>query len=228
VVLTKIAESPPTNAGEVRAIVDCPIGDGLIVKASGIFQKNGTTLLRWPTDIDQLLESADVRGAKWILGKYLAVLVRNSGVYLLNQQGQLVVSFTVNSGLGDCVALGEDRDGGLWLIGDTEITRIQCAIEATEFDYELGLPKGWITGVSRYQGKIYTTTQHGFYVLKAAEDPSESPHFLRFGDLQERFFGIAVNGSTACAISDLARPNAVCWGWPGLAVSSGQESIAAL
>jgi hypothetical protein len=35
----KIAESPPTNAGEVRAIVDCPIGDGLIVRPSGIFRK---------------------------------------------------------------------------------------------------------------------------------------------------------------------------------------------
>jgi signal transduction histidine kinase len=199
----KIAESPPTNAGEVRAIVDCPIGDGLIVKASGIFQKNGTTLLRWPTDIDQLLKSSAVRSAKWILDKYLAVLVQNSGVYLLNQQGQLVVSFTVNSGLGDGVALGEDRDGGLWVIADTEITRIQCAIEATEFDHELGLPKGWITAVTRYQGKIYTTTQHGVYVLKAAEDASESPHFFRFGDLHDRFFGIAVNGSTAFAISDL-------------------------
>jgi signal transduction histidine kinase/ActR/RegA family two-component response regulator len=183
--------------------VDCPIGDGLIVKASGIFQKNGTTLLRWPTDIDQLLKSSAVRSAKWILDKYLAVLVQNSGVYLLNQQGQLVVSFTVNSGLGDGVALGEDRDGGLWVIADTEITRIQCAIEATEFDHELGLPKGWITAVTRYQGKIYTTTQHGVYVLKAAEDASESPHFIRFGDLHDRFFGIAVNGSTAFAISDL-------------------------
>ncbi|HEX4201231.1 MAG TPA: histidine kinase dimerization/phospho-acceptor domain-containing protein, partial [Chthoniobacterales bacterium] len=200
----KIAESPPTSAGEVRAIVDCPIGDGLIVEASGIFQKNGTTLLRWPTDIDQLLKSSAVRSAKWILDKYLAVLVQNSGVYLLNQQGQLIVSFTVNSGLGDAIALGEDRDGGLWVLADTEITRIQCAIQATEFDHELGLPKGWITGVIRYQGKIYTTTQHGVYVLKAAEDASESPHFFRFGDLHDRFFGIAVNGSAAFAMSDLS------------------------
>jgi signal transduction histidine kinase/outer membrane protein assembly factor BamB len=200
----KIAASPPSNGGEVRAIVDCPIGDGLIVKASAIFQKNGTTLLRWPTDIDQLLKGSAVRSAKWILDKYLAVLVQNSGVYLLNQQGQLVVSFTVNSGLGEGVALGEDRDGGLWVIADTEITRIQCAIEATEFDHELGLPKGWITALTRYQGKIYATTQHGVYVLKAAEGASESPHFFRFGDLHDRFFGIAVNGSTAVAISDLS------------------------
>jgi signal transduction histidine kinase/CheY-like chemotaxis protein len=199
----KIAESPPANAGEVREIVDCPIGDGLIVKASGIFQKNGPTLWPWPTDIDQLVKSSGVRCAEWILDKYLAVLVQNSGVYLLNQQGQLVVSFTVNSGLGDAIKLGQDRDGGLWAIADTEITRIQCAIEATEFDHELGLPKGWITGVTRYQGKIYTTTQHGVYVLKATEDVSDCPHFFRFGNLHDRFYGISVNGSSAFAISDL-------------------------
>jgi len=199
----KIAESPTTSAGDVRAIVDCPIGDGLIVETSGIFQKNGTTLLRWPTDIDQLLKSSAVRSAKWILNKYLAVLVQNNGVYLLNQQGQLVVNFTVNNGLGYGVALGEDRDGGLWVIADTEITRIECAIQATKFDHELGLPKGWITGVTRYQGKVYTATQHGVYVLKAAEDASESPYFFQFGDLHDRFFGIAANGLTAFAIGDL-------------------------
>jgi len=52
----KIAESPPTNAGAVRAIVDCPIGDGLIVRQSGIFQKTGATLVPWRTDIDSLLK----------------------------------------------------------------------------------------------------------------------------------------------------------------------------
>jgi signal transduction histidine kinase/CheY-like chemotaxis protein len=200
----KIAESPPTNAGEVRVIVDCPIGDGLIVRSSAIFRKTGATLVPWPTDIDLLLKNSAILSAKWILGKYLAVLVQNSGVYLLNQEGQLVESFTVNSGLANGEALGEDRDGGLWVGADTEITRIQCAIGYTEFDHELGLPKGWITGVTRYQGKIYTATQHGVYVLKAAEDASESPHFLRFEDRHDRFFGIAVSGSTAFAISDLA------------------------
>jgi hypothetical protein len=185
--------------------LDCPIGDGLILRESGVFRKTGATLLHWPTDIDQLLKSSAILSAKWTLDKYLAVLVQNSGVYLLNQQGQLVVSFTVNSGLGDGEALGEDRDGGLWVSGDTEITRIQCAIGCTEFDQALGLPKGWITGITRYLGRIYATTQHGVYVLKAAGDAYESPHFLRFGDLHERFFGIAVNGSTAFAVSDLLR-----------------------
>jgi signal transduction histidine kinase/ActR/RegA family two-component response regulator len=197
----KIAESPPFNAGNVRAIVDCPIGNGLIVEASGIFQKNEGTLLRWPTEIDGLLKSSGIYSARWILDKYLAILVQDRGVYLLNRQGQLVENFTVDSGLADGVALGEDRDGGLWVIADTEITRIQCAVGVTQFDRELGLPKGWITGVSRHLGKVYTTTQHGIYVLKAAEDASESPHFFRFGDLRDRFFGIATNNSTGFAIT---------------------------
>jgi signal transduction histidine kinase/CheY-like chemotaxis protein len=200
----KIAEPPVTNAGEVRAIVDCPVGDGLIVRSSRIFRKTGATLVPWPTDIDPLLKDSVIFNAKWILGKYLAVLIQNRGVYLLNQEGRLIESFTVNSGLADAgfLTAGEDRDGGLWVGTDTEITRIHCAIGYTEFDHELGLPKGFVTGVARYQGKIYTTTQHGVYVLKAAEDALEFPHFVPLGDRNDRFFGITINGASAYAFSD--------------------------
>jgi hypothetical protein len=59
-----------------------------------------------------------------------------------------------------CATLGKDRDGGLWVGTDTEITRVQCGSGYTEFDHELGLPKGFVTDVGRYQGKIYTATQH--------------------------------------------------------------------
>jgi signal transduction histidine kinase/ActR/RegA family two-component response regulator len=195
----KIAESPPTNAGAVRAIVDCPIGDGLIVRQSGIFQKIGATLVPWRTDIDSLLKTSVIFYAKWILGKYLAVLVQNNGVYLLDKEGHLVESFTVDAGFE---TTGEDRDGGLWVCTDTEITRIQCGAGCTEFDHELGLPKGFITGVGRYQGKVYTTTQHGVYVLKAAENGAEAAHFVRFGDRNDRFFGMTVSDSTAFAMSE--------------------------
>src|SRR5258707_786599 len=203
---TKIAESPSTDSGNVLAIVDSPIGDVLIVRSLGIFRKTGATLVPWPTDIDSLLKTAHIFRAKWILGNYLAVLVQNTGVYLLDRQGHLVESLTLDSGLADAgfEARGEDRDGGLWVGTDTEITRIQFAVGYTEFDHELGLPKGFVTGVTRYQGKIYAATQHGVYVLKAAQDASESSQFLRFGDQSDRFFGITVSGPTAFAISDLA------------------------
>jgi signal transduction histidine kinase/ActR/RegA family two-component response regulator len=199
----KIADSPSSEAGDVRAMMECPGGDRLIVRSSGIYRKSGATFARWSTDIDPLLKSAPILGAKWILSRYLAVLLKNSGVYLLNQEGRLIVSFTVNSGLGEGETLGEDQEGGLWVGADTQITRIECAIECTEFDRELGLPKGWVTGVTRFQGEIYAATQHGVYVLKAAGDASESPHFVRFGDRTDRFFGIAIGGSTAFAVSDI-------------------------
>ena len=202
----KIAEAPSANAGEVRRIVDCPIGDGLIVRSSGIFQKTGATLAPWPTDIDPLLTSSVISDAQWVLGKYLAVLVLNSGVYLLNEEGHLVESFTVTGGLADAgfLAAGEDRDGGFWLCTDTEITRLQCTSRYTEFDHELGLPKGFVGGVVRYRGRIYAATQRGVYVLKAAEAAPESAHFLPFGDRNERFFGITISGSTAYVFSDSA------------------------
>ena len=201
---SKIADSHDSDAGDVQAIVDWPMGVALIVRSSGFFQKIGAELVPWPTDIDSLVKSSPIFRAKLILGRHLAVFIGNSGIYLLNQEGRLVESLTVDGGLADAgfEAFGEDRDGGLWVGTDTEITRIQFGIGYSEFDYELGLPKGFVTGVIRYQGRIYTTTQHGVFVLKAAEEPQDSSHFLRFGDRTDRFLGIALSGLNAFAISD--------------------------
>jgi signal transduction histidine kinase/CheY-like chemotaxis protein len=200
----KIAEAPLTNASGIRAIVDCPIGDGLVVRSSGIFEKINATLVPWKTDIDTLLKGSVIFQAKWILNKYLAVLVQNSGVYLLDQEGHLVESFAVSNGLPDAgfEATGEDRDGGLWVCTDTEVIRIQCGAGYTEFDHELGLPKGFVNIVDGYQGKVYAATQHGLYVLKASEGVSQPAHFVRFGDLNDRFYELVVTGSSVYAISE--------------------------
>ena len=200
----KIAEAPPTKASEIQSIVDSPIGDGLVVKSSGIFEKINRTLVPWKTDIDALLKSSAIFQAKWILNKYLAVLVQNRGVYLLDQEGHLAENFAVSNGLPDAgfEATGEDREGGLWVCTDTEIIRIQCGAGYTEFDDELGLPKGFVNSVARYQGKVYTATQHGLYVRKASEDVSQPAHFVRFGDLNDRFFELVVTGSAVYAISE--------------------------
>jgi signal transduction histidine kinase/CheY-like chemotaxis protein/ligand-binding sensor domain-containing protein len=199
----QIAEPPPINARQPVAIVDCPIGDGLVARKSGIFQKTGASLVPWKTDIDSLLKSTGIFYAKWIQGEYLAVLVQNIGVFLLNQEGHLVENLTINTGLADAgfETTGEDRDGGLWVCTDTEIIRMQSGAGCTKFDHELGLPKGFISGVVRYQGKVYTATQHGVYVLQTAQDGSEATRFVPFGDRQERFYGMRVSGSMAFALS---------------------------
>jgi signal transduction histidine kinase/CheY-like chemotaxis protein len=200
------AECPVTNGGAVRAIVDCPIDDGLIVKSSGIFRRRGSTLLPWKTDIDALLGHSKIFRAKWILNKYLAVLVEGSGIYLLDREGNLVESFTTDSGLADAgfhdTAIGEDQDGGLWVGTDTDIIRVRCGTGFTEFDHELGLPRGFVTDLARYQGKILATTEHGLYVLNPAPNASQLPHFSRFGDNHERFLGLTVSGSNAYAMGE--------------------------
>jgi signal transduction histidine kinase/ActR/RegA family two-component response regulator len=200
----KIVEAAPTNAGGIRSLVDCPIGDGLVVRSAGIFVKINAALAPWKTDIDALLKGSAIFQAKWILGKYLAVLVQNRGVYLLDHEGHLVESFTISSGLPDAgfEATGEDRDGGLWVCTDTEITRIQFGAGYTEFDHELGLPRGFVNIVTGHQGKVYAATQVGLYVLKASEEVSQPARFVRFGDLNERFFGLTVKASTVYAISE--------------------------
>jgi signal transduction histidine kinase/CheY-like chemotaxis protein len=197
----QILQAPSADAGPVRAIIDCPIQDGLIVTRSRIFQKAGPNLVPWKSEIDSLLNRFEIYDAKWVQDKYLVVLLQNSGVYLLDRDGRVIGSFTPDNGLEDAGfrALGEDRDGGLWICSDTVITRIQCDVGCTEFDHQMGLPRGFIDGVVRYQGKIYADTGHGVYKLETADQ--QPPHFIPFGDRNERFYGMKATSSSAIAIS---------------------------
>jgi signal transduction histidine kinase/CheY-like chemotaxis protein len=201
--LKQILQSPSLDAGPVRAIIDCPIQDGLIVMRSRIFQKAGSTLVPWNSEIDSLLNRFEIYDAKWVQDKYLVVLLQNSGVYLLDREGRLVGSFTPDNGLEDAGfrALSEDRDGGLWICSDTVITRIQCDPGCTEFDHQMGLPRGFIDGVVRHQGRIYADTGHGVYTLKTADPSGYPPRFIPFGDRNERFYGMKATSSNAFAIS---------------------------
>ena len=200
----KIAQAPFPDLGPVRAIVDCPIDEGLVVSRSGIFRKIGFVLSPWKSEIDPLLKRFQVYDAEWLLNKYVVIVLQNSGVYLLDRKGHLVGSLTLSNGLEDAGlrAVAQDRDGGLWICSDSEITRLQCETGCTEFDHQVGLPRGIITGVARYQGTIYITSSQGIYLLKKANQMGEVSRFIPFGDRDERFYGIKVSNSGAFASCD--------------------------
>jgi hypothetical protein len=195
----RIVEAPEKDAGVVRAIVDCPVGEGLVIKQTGIFQKIGSNLVPWRTNIDSSLEGSVIFGARWILGKYLAILVQNRGMFLVDGEGHFVESFTIDGGLPDAgfQAAGEDRDGGLWACTNTRIYRIQFGAGCTVFDHESGLPGGSIGEVVRYQGKVYAGTQRGVYVLQTDANTAEASHFVPFGDRDVPVNGITITPSAA-------------------------------
>src|SRR5258707_1825686 len=58
--VTRIAESPSTDAGNVLAIVDCPIRGVLIVRSFGIFLENRGSLVPGPTDIGSFVQSGRI------------------------------------------------------------------------------------------------------------------------------------------------------------------------
>lgn len=200
----KIAEAPEKDAGAIRAIVDCPIGDGLVIRQTGIFQKIGSNLVPWKTNVDSSLEGSRIFGARWILGKYLAILVQNRGIFLVDGRGHLVESFTIDNGLPDAgfEAAGEDRDEGLWTCSNTRIYRIQFGSGCTVFDHESGLPGGSIGEVVRYQGKIYAGTQRGVYALRTNANTAGASHFVPFGDRDVPINGITITQSAAFAFGD--------------------------
>jgi signal transduction histidine kinase/CheY-like chemotaxis protein/streptogramin lyase len=195
----EIAKASEGDLGAVGAIIDCPIGDGLVVKQTGIFKKTGSNLVPWRTNIDSSLGNPTIFSARWILGKYLAIVVRNQGIFLVDEKGHLVESFTIKNGLTDAdfQAVGEDREGGFWACSNTRIYRIQFGSGCTVFDHESGLPGGSIGEVVRFQGKVYAGTQRGVYVLQTEAGTAEASRFVPFSDRDASVNGIIIGSNAA-------------------------------
>jgi hypothetical protein len=64
------------------------------------------------------------------------------------------------------------------------------------------VPKGFVNVVAKYQGKVCTATEHRLYILKTDEDVAQPAHFVPFGGLNDRFFGLTVSDSTTYAVSE--------------------------
>jgi len=67
-----------------------------------------------------------------------------------------------------------DRAGGLWVVGDTSLTRINPNRSISVFDHENGLPKSIVAATVRYGGYLYAATWNGLYRLEpCGERPSQ-------------------------------------------------------
>jgi CheY-like chemotaxis protein len=78
-----------------------------------------------------------------------------------------------------------DRAGGLWVIGDTNLTRINPKRSISVFDHENGLPKSYVAGTVRYGGDLYAATGNGLYRLEAGgggQDPAQFRKVLGITD----------------------------------------------
>ncbi|TVR48884.1 MAG: hypothetical protein EA425_13580, partial [Puniceicoccaceae bacterium] len=104
----------------------------------------------------------------------LALGTVRSGLYIIDEEGHLRAHFTTREGLPEDSVhrIVPDPAGGLWLVQDKGITRLEYPGPVVYYNEYSGLP-GPGTAVVRHQGRIYTATTSGLFRLTEQPLPGQ-------------------------------------------------------
>jgi len=149
----------------------------LVTRERGIFELRESRIVPFETDADDLFtKESSVDLAIPISRNLFVVGVQRQGLVFLDAAGHIQQTFLEEDGLptGVLLDLRLDRAGGLWVVGDTSLTRINPNRSISVFDHENGLPKSIVAATVRYGGYLYAATWNGLYRLEpCGERPSQ-------------------------------------------------------
>jgi signal transduction histidine kinase/CheY-like chemotaxis protein len=151
----------------------------LVTREKGVFEYSESGVAPFKTDADDLFTKESYVDYAIPISKGRFVIgVQRRGLVFLDAAGHIQETFLEENGLptGALNDLRRDRAGGLWVVGDTKLTRINPNRSISVFDQENGLPKAYTAATIRFGGYLYAVTGHGLYRLEpgnGAEAPAQ-------------------------------------------------------
>ncbi len=138
-------------------------------RADGLFLADGTSVVRFPTEVDGWLRTMDLyRGAE-LPDDTIALATTGGGMAIIDRQGRLLQHLDAASGVGDSLYyVFPDRQGALWLGMDGGIARVETPSPVSLFDRTSGLAGGSVSYIHRHAGILYAATSRGVYYLDAS------------------------------------------------------------
>lgn len=161
------ADSQLLRESKVSRAVDLPGGDTLLLTPDrGIFRLQGSEVQPFPTD--PICRSGRLMAGALVAPDMLALAVRGRGLAFIDLAGRLVGTFLEENGFPDTAMLNlvTDRDGGLWVCGETGLTRVVLKPDYQFFDSLNGLGRGKVNDVRRYRGTVYAAAKDGLFRLE--------------------------------------------------------------
>jgi hypothetical protein len=176
--LVPVLDDPALRETTVIGAIELAKGKVLLVtREKGIFELRGSRIVPFETDADDLfIKESYVDQAIPISRNLFVIGVQRQGLVFLDAAGHIQQTFLEEDGLpnGALNDLRLDRAGGLWVFGDTSLTRINPNRSISVFDHENGLPKSYVAATVRYGGYLYALTGNGLYRLESCgERPSQ-------------------------------------------------------
>lgn len=206
--LVPVVDDPRLRTTVVYQVVEPVSGMILLLtKEHGIFRLKQNGIESFRTDIDPLLARYAIQWASCLPGPYIAMAIDQHGVALLDCQGRLCSVLFQDSGLPDpnILNLGSDRSGGLWICGNSGLTRVQIMPGISFFDAQNGLPRSAVYNLKRFRGQLYAATWDGLFGLEEATAET----------LPSRFRKIPGPTTPIIALADVGT-ELLAGGWKGL------------
>lgn len=137
----------------------------IATERNGLFiLREGEGITAWPTAVDSQLQDYQINRMIRLRSGHLAIGTILDGVFILDQQGQLVYHLNKESGLQNNTVLGlwEDHNGNLWLALDKGINLLLLS-QALNFYPDVSGKLGTVYTAKLFQGQLYIGTNQGLY-----------------------------------------------------------------
>ncbi len=138
----------------------------------GLLLFDGIDIQPFPTAVDSDLKESQVYSVQKVNEGMYAIATRKKGVFVINQQGELLGNFTTAHGLptNEILKVFLDAQKGLWLLSMNGIVRLEINGPVTFLSHRLGID-GTVQKMIRYEGKLYVGTSVGLYCLEEGTAP---------------------------------------------------------
>ncbi|MFM9952169.1 MAG: ATP-binding protein [Saprospiraceae bacterium] len=133
---------------------------------NGLFLYDGASLVRFATEVDELLRQAHIFCAIRLSNGQYALGTMQRGIVIIDAAGKLRKHLEEAGGLQDdaVLSLYEDRQHALWAGMQVGIARVETGSPLRYFDERQGI-RGSIWDMLRHEGRLYFASIMGLFYL---------------------------------------------------------------
>ncbi len=157
----------------VSGVISINLYELLVTTARhGIFVTDKAQVKPWNTKLNVLFSNTFINCALLLSNGNIALGTQHSGVYIVNQNGEILLHLDKKRGLlsHTILSLYEDENQNLWVGLNNGISFVELKSPFRQINEEVGLPG---TGYAALQtgGKLYLGTNNGLYTSKGNNPP---------------------------------------------------------
>jgi signal transduction histidine kinase/DNA-binding response OmpR family regulator/ligand-binding sensor domain-containing protein len=138
-------------------------------RLNGLFIYNGSTIIRFPTEVDDYLKEKQLYQGIGLSSGDFALATLRGGLVIIDSDGNLKHIFDKTSGLQDDSSqfVFEDQQGNLWLALGKGISKIEYASPISLYNENRSNLPGIVLAVTRHgpHDNLYAGTDRGLYTV---------------------------------------------------------------